>query len=112
MKKSIFIILLIGIFYSCNKNVVDADKDYIVSRWKLTAVLSDPGDGSGVFQSVNSNKDLVFWSNGIVTSTGNLCDMSIESNASSSGTYSATNLTITPSACSDRKLWYTSQADT
>ena len=45
---------------SCSKNDDDTSSNLLKGTWKLTEVLADPGDGSGTFNLVNSNKNLIF----------------------------------------------------
>jgi len=86
-----------GILYSCSpKDAVDPD---LIGKWRLIEVLADPGDGSGTFHSVASNKTMEFNSNGTVTSNGSICDMSIVSGTSSIGTYSLSDSTLKSSNC-------------
>ncbi|GAL76734.1 hypothetical protein JCM19275_2070 [Nonlabens ulvanivorans] len=66
----------------------------IVGTWQLTANLSDPGDGSGSFQSVSSNKTITFNADGTFTSNGDVCDMSITTSTNTNGTYNTTDKTI------------------
>lgn len=66
----------------------------IVGTWQLIANLADPGDGSGTFQPVNSNKTITFNADGTFTSNGDVCDLTITTNTSSSGTYNTTDKTI------------------
>lgn len=99
MKKSFLLIMIIGIIYSCNKNDESLNLSDLEGRWKLSEILADPGNGSGTFQSVTSNKTLIFDNNGNVTSNGFMCDMSSGTNLSSSGTYSLINGTINSSSC-------------
>lgn len=99
MKKSFLLIMIIGIIYSCNKNDESLNLSDLEGRWKLSEILADPGNGSGTFQSVTSNKTLIFYNNGNVTSNGFMCDMSSGTNLSSSGTYSLINGTINSSLC-------------
>nr|WP_042288176.1 lipocalin family protein [Nonlabens ulvanivorans] len=72
-------------------NVLTSD---IVGTWQLTANLSDPGDGSGSFQSVSSNKTITFNADGTFTSNGDVCDMSITTSTNNNGTYNTTDKTI------------------
>jgi hypothetical protein len=96
MKKYIFLLLLIGIFISCEKN---NDSTELVGKWELIEILADPGDGSGVFQTVESDKIIAFHADGTITSNGLLCEMSIQSNTSGSGTYFVEGSAIYPSDC-------------
>lgn len=94
MKKSIVLLPLLALLFSCHKNDDELAPASLAGIWKLTEVLVDPGDGSGTFQPVNSNKNIVFISNNRVTSNGVLCDMSIESDSNTTATYSEANSTI------------------
>ncbi len=93
LKYLILFVATITLFNSCKK---DADP---VSKWKLIEQLMDPGDGSGVFVAVNSSKTISFFEDGTVTSTGDLCQMSIESGVGSTGVYSEVDQMITPDIC-------------
>jgi hypothetical protein len=107
MKKYIILIITITFLFSCNKS----DDNKLVNRgiigtWKLTQVLADPGNGSGTFNNVVSNKTLVFQSNGTVLSNGSICEMNIETNIGSSGTFNETTSTINSSSCPDYSINY------
>jgi len=92
-----------GVLISCSKSEDNKNSD-LIGKWKLVEVLADPGDGSGTFHSISSEKIIEFQSNGTVTSNGSICDMSFESVSSSSGTYSLSDSTINSSSCSNSPL--------
>jgi hypothetical protein len=101
MKKLLILLSLLSAI-SCDK--VD-DKNFdteLIGKWGLKEVLADPGDGSGTFHAVESNKIIEFHSDGTITSNGTICDMSIESNNSTSGTYSITDSTISSIDCNNQ----------
>jgi hypothetical protein len=98
MTKKIIFLLCIGFLFSCKKDNPDPETS-LIGKWKLIEVLNDPGDGSGTFQGVQSNKTIEFHSNGNVTSNGSICNNSTESNTSTSGTYSLSNSTIDSPDC-------------
>lgn len=75
----------------CNKK----DRSELEGEWQLIEVLADPGDGSGTFQAVSSNKTIEFNSNGTITSNGDLCTMTETSGTATSGTYELVDSTIT-----------------
>ena len=106
MKKSIVVLLLLSLLFSCNKNDQESATASLVGTWKLTEMLEDPGDGSGTFKPVNSNKKIVFVNNNQVTSNGILCDMSINSDTFTEGSYSETTKTINPSDCQNLTINY------
>ncbi|MBI9037124.1 MAG: hypothetical protein JEY97_03250 [Bacteroidales bacterium] len=102
MKKIIFLLGFAIIVFSCDKNndkQVDSD---LIGKWGLIEVLADPGDGSGTFHSVQSNKIIEFHDDGTITSNGEICDMSIETNNSTSGAYSLIDSTISSNDCSNQ----------
>jgi len=86
---------MIGMLVSCGD---DSDTS-LVGDWELIEILSDPGDGSGTYQSVDSDKILTFKIDGTVTSNGSLCDLSIDTEMMTSGTYSETDSTFKSADC-------------
>src|SRR6266540_1811392 len=98
MKKVLLILTITGVVSACSKNDDNKTTD-LTGTWKLTEVLADPGDGSGTFHSVSSEKTIEFQSNGTVASNGSICDLSVESGSSSSGTYSLSDSTINSPNC-------------
>ena len=101
MKPVSLVILLTVAFFSCSKKEETKTDAELVGVWKLTEVLADPGDGSGTFHGVNSNKTMEFHTDGTLTSNGGICDMSIDSGSPSSGTYSLVDSTMTSSKCAN-----------
>lgn len=99
MKKIFCILLAVGILYSCNKDDESNSNTELIGNWKLIEVLADPGDGSGTFDSVESDKIITFENDGTITSNGNLCDISISSDHQTSGTYSSTEMSFNSSDC-------------
>ncbi len=107
MKKAIFILITIGVLFSCNKYDASNSNTTLIGTWELIAVLADPGDGSGTFSSVESEKIITFESGGTITSNGTLCDMSINSNNMTSGTYSISESSFNSSDCTNPDYNYT-----
>lgn len=95
LKYAFLLFATITLFNSCKKN----QDPELVSKWKLIEQLMDPGDGSGVFTPVISNKTIEFFEDGTITSNSILCQMSSESGTSSSGMYSESELSITLDNC-------------
>ena len=108
MKISFAILVILSLFTSCKKN----KRGSLTGTWELKEVLMDPGNGSGVFTAVSSDKNLVFNTNGNVNSNGIICDMSIESNTSTAGTYSAIDSTIISATCQNLIIKYEVNGDT
>ena len=111
MKKIVLILAIIGILISCDKDDEINSKTELIGDWKLIEVLADPGGGSGTFGAVESDKIISFENNGIITSNGRLCDISINSNYPTSGTYSISDLTFSSSDCSNPDYDYTFEQD-
>ena len=107
MKKIVLILVTIGISFSCDNDDEVNSKTQLIGNWKLIEVLADPGGGSGTFSSVESDKIITFENNGIITSNGRLCDMSINSDNPTSGTYSISELTFSSSDCTNPDYDYT-----
>ncbi len=78
MKNLILILTLTGILCSCNnsddqQNVINPN---LFGKWKLIETLNDPGDGSGVFESIDSEKTIEFFDDGTFSLSGPLCGLS------------------------------------
>jgi len=99
MKNLFFYVVIIISLISCNKS--DDVETGLVGQYQLLEVLADPGDGSGTFQPVNSNKIIEFHSDGTITSNGEIGTMGVESNSATTGTYSLADSTISSSNCSN-----------
>lgn len=98
--KIILLFSSILLFLTTCINDADSDTD-LVGDWRLTEVLADPGNGSGTFRSVDSNKIITFNNDGTISSNGNLCNISTESNNPTSGTYSLEESTLNSTICND-----------
>jgi len=96
MNKIIGLIIVIGMTASCKKKEVSV----FVGKYKLVETLVDPGDGSGIFQSVSSDKTIEFSENYTVTSNGDLCSMSVDADVETSGTYSDLDSVLHSTSCS------------
>lgn len=110
MKRFVLVLATIGLFVSCNK----ADKisnTELIGTWRLIEVLSDPGDGSGKFLPVKSDKTITFKNDGTISSNGKLCDMSGNSDHPTSGTYSVSDMTIRSLGCADPNYDYSFKHD-
>ncbi len=98
MKKILVLLIFCGVLFSCDRSD-DTENTELIGKWKLTEVLADPGDGSGTFHTVSSNKTIEFQPNGVITSSGSICEMLGETTIPSSGTYSLSDSTINGSDC-------------
>lgn len=109
MKRVFLFCLILGVLLSCDKkeNQVNAPENTLIGNWKLIEVLADPGGGTATFNAVQSGKIITFENDEIITSNGNLCDMSINSDNATSGTYSITDMTFNSSNCSNPDYEFT-----
>lgn len=95
MKTKILALAMIIItVISCSKKNDDISSNSVEGNWKLTGVLDFPGNGSRTFESVISNKILTFSNDGKLSSNGTICNLAIDTYASSATTYSEFNSTI------------------
>jgi hypothetical protein len=92
-------ILLVSVSALCITSCKKENPPELTTEWKLIEQLMDPGDGSGTFQPVTSDKTIEFFNDGTVTSNGDLCTMSSLSGTGSSGTYDETEMIVTADNC-------------
>jgi len=75
MKQLILFILIIASFSSCTEEDVFLKNKDLIGKWKLIEQYSDPGDGSGDFQPIESKRIIEFFKNGKIISNGSFCAM-------------------------------------
>lgn len=105
MKKTISMLVLAAFVMACSKNKEFRNSE-IIGTWRLTEMLADPGDGSGTFQPVQSDKTITFHKDGTISSNGSLCVMSTEVDGESSGMYSFTDSSFSANNCVDPAYRY------
>ncbi|MEL0457223.1 hypothetical protein WJN01_13365 [Flavobacteriaceae bacterium SZ-1-7] len=77
--------------FSCTTNSEKPkDDEMLLGRWKIIEQLIDPGDGSGTFQSIVSNRIFEFFTDGSVTVNGDMCYISTEVGDKTTGSYMET----------------------
>jgi hypothetical protein len=84
---------------ACNTETPEDPDDGLTSKWQLIEQLADPGDGSGTFQPVSSQKTVSFYEDESVVCNGSLCYMTTNVGNGTSGTFSAQDSTILVSGC-------------
>ena len=104
MKRKTILIFIAVVLASCEYKDLRTSVSVLIGKWKLIETLVDPGDGSGTFTNVSSNKMISFYSDSIFYSNGSMCQMSINSDHSTEGTYSPKQKTITPVGCASSEL--------
>ena len=60
--KIVFAVYIVAVLSSCNET--PEENSDVLSRWHMIEQLMDPGDGSGTFQPVVSDKTLTFFVDG------------------------------------------------
>lgn len=94
MRRTFFLVFIIWFGLSCSDD--EGVTPDLIGTWKLTEVLLDPGDGSGTFSPVQSDKTVTFFENGTVISNATLCNLAPDADALGEGVYSLQDSTITP----------------
>ena len=103
MKRIFLYIVLAVSIISCSKDNTSYEAE-LIGQWKLIEIYADPGDGSGTFQTVESDKIVEFRKYGTVLSNGSICMLSTESNNATSGTFSLSESTISSPDCIETEL--------
>ena len=111
MKKYLLLVLLVIISGCTSDDSKSTDEKGLIGKWKLFEQLADPGDGSGTFKPISSERVIEFFSDGTVEINGVLCFMTAEVRDKETGTFSVTSDTtadttfdgeIIPNTCSSR----------
>ena len=87
MKKILIVCFVTSLLFSCTKQDDNPTPPTLTGHWRLAQTLADPGDGSGVFQDVESGKTLQFFDDGVIKSSVPLCDMNSILTVTGEGTY-------------------------
>ena len=88
MKKCILILVALFLFNCTSDDSTPVNENILFGKWKLIEQLMDPGDGSGVFNPIISQRTVEFFSDGTITVNGLLCYMSLEVDTQNSGAFS------------------------
>lgn len=106
--KTLIALLFLCIFLSCNEDGKTNAPADIVGTWKLVEMYSDPGDGSGDFLPVESDKVITFSSKGIYISNGTTCTISRDTEEMSKGKFNWSEQVLIPENCEygERELPY------
>lgn len=111
MKTLLYILISVTILSCASDDEKPLDDNTLTGKWQLIEQLSDPGDGSGTFQPITSDRTIEFFSDGTIIINGILCFMSSEVGDKESGMFFLTTDTntdnqfdgeIIPNTCSSR----------
>jgi hypothetical protein len=106
MKTLALVVLSLFTLLRCEKDDSPEVNSNLIGTWLLVEVYADPGDGSGTFEPVDSNKKMIFNSDGTVTSNGILCALSSTSATDTNGIYNSVESTFRTDACNDSDYDY------
>ena len=73
MKQFFMLTLIASLILSTSCSKEDSKEKELVYKWHLIESLNDPGDGSGVFEKVESDAIIEFYDDNTVLYTENLC---------------------------------------
>ena len=90
MVRSICFIFLILFLCSCKKDD-SVPNNALEGNWRLIEMYADPGDGSGDFRPVRSEKIINIKTDGTYSSNGNVCEFSTLADEDTQGSYLALN---------------------
>ena len=83
-----FLISLLIVTSSCTSDDNEPENSGITGEWLLVEMLLDPGDGSGRYIPVDSNKRITISPDGTYSSNSDMCSLTIEVTMPTNGTYS------------------------
>lgn len=90
--KKVALILITLFFINCTSNdSKPSSETELLGKWKLIEQYADPGDGSGDFRPIESDRVVQFFSNGTVSINGELCFMSSNVGDTETGTFIITS---------------------
>lgn len=90
MKNYLFVLYIL-IFLSCTSDGKPNEETKLLGKWQVIEHLLDPGDGSGTFQPVTSQRIIEFFLDGSVKVNGNLCFLTTDIGNEQTGTYEITS---------------------
>ncbi len=92
MKHSVFLFFLCFLISCSEKDPISfTEEDDLQGTWLLIEQYADPGDGSGDFIKVDSDKTIQFFADGSFLGNGSFCTMTFDSKTESNGTYTVTD---------------------
>ena len=87
MQRWVVIYLVLMVSCSDGDDVAQGPTPELEGVWELVEQYADPGDGSGDFKKVDSDKIIEFFEDGVLSSNGELCGLESASGVKAYGTY-------------------------
>jgi hypothetical protein len=101
MKRILNVLLILMILnFSCEDDAHIEPE--LIGTWELVEEWADPGNGSGTFRPIESDKQITFTRKGKVISNGTLCEMSSTTEDKSRGKYELESSTIILDDCNTK----------
>ncbi|TBN06746.1 hypothetical protein EYD45_02355 [Hyunsoonleella flava] len=91
MKKILYFTIIILLFNCASDDGKPNEETQLLGKWQVIEHLLDPGDGSGTFKPVTSQRVIEFFLDGSVKVNGNLCFLTTEIGEKQTGTYEITS---------------------
>lgn len=108
---TILMVCVMALFGACKNDDDSTASPPLVGQWQLVEQLMDPGDGSGSFAPVDSEKKITFNADGSFSCNGNICELSGTAEVPTYGTYSLPDSTLYPEQCTQPVFPYTFEVD-
>lgn len=106
MIRYVLVILAVMSAFSCSKySCTGEDEISIIGKWKLVERLVDPGDGSGRYKKINTDRTVEFFEDGRVLFNQSICDADFVNGDTESGIYTENQTVIIPD-CFEGNVFY------
>ncbi len=99
VKRYFLFLLLLTSSFACSDDEF-VDNTSLIGTWELIEQYADPGDGSGDYEPIESDRTITFNEDSTFDSNGTMCSMTGETTASASGDFSEADGTLSPQGCS------------
>jgi hypothetical protein len=96
MKIYMLILISILVLSSCSKQEDIYINSEVLGKWKLIEINDDPGDGSGTFEPVDSDRIIEFLKNSTYITNGSSCWLSTVTGENSTGKFNSTLSILDP----------------
>ena len=99
MNRLTSLLIIIATLTSCTKEDVFLKNTELIGKWKLIEQYLDPGDGSGDFRPIESERIIEFFKNGKILSNGSFCSMNSDTSENNTGSFNDEEVIIVKNGC-------------